>query len=177
MTAEIEYWLSEKIRVYDPAHKKVAEHERSYSNSSWTFDINHYINTLMKKPGALKGSIALRQMPEKMRELFRVHFEDNGKDFPQMKYLEELQREELPLEGQMLLPEVETLEFIKEGRSIVMYGNPGTGKTHIAIALGIKACLEGYSVFFTSVPRLLTHIREAKTSTRKAQRCSSIISH
>ena len=40
-------------------------------------------------------------------------------DFPQMKYLEELQREELPLEGQMLLPEVETLEFIKEGRSIV----------------------------------------------------------
>jgi 3'-phosphoadenosine 5'-phosphosulfate sulfotransferase len=37
----------------------------------------------MKKPGALKGSVALRQMPEKMRELFRVHFadKDNGKDF------------------------------------------------------------------------------------------------
>ena len=61
----------------------------------------------------------------------------------------------------MLLPEVETLDFIKEGRSIVMYGNPGTGKTHIAIGLGVKACLEGYSVFFTSVPHLLTLIREA----------------
>ena len=84
-------------------------------------------------------------------------------DFPQMKYLEEIQREDLPLEGQMLLPEVESLDFIKEGRSIVMYGNPGTGKTHISIGLGIKACLEGYSVFFTSVPRLLTLIREAKT--------------
>lgn len=84
-------------------------------------------------------------------------------DFPQMKYLEELQREELPLDGQMLLPEVETLDFIKEGRSIVMYGNPGTGKTHIAIGLGIKACLEGHTVFFTSVPHLLTLIREAKT--------------
>jgi len=88
--AEIEYWLSEKIRVYDSAHKKVAEHERSYSNGSWTFDINHYINTLMKKPGAFKGSIALRQMPEKMRELFRVHFEDNGKDFLKLlKYCRE----------------------------------------------------------------------------------------
>ena len=84
-------------------------------------------------------------------------------DFPQMKYLEELKREELPLEGQMILPEVETLDFIKEGRSIVMYGNPGTGKTHTAIGLGIKACLEGYSVFFTSVPHLLAMIREAKT--------------
>ncbi|MBO6052042.1 MAG: IS21-like element helper ATPase IstB [Bacteroidales bacterium] len=83
--------------------------------------------------------------------------------FPQMKYLEELQREELPVEGRTMLPEMETLDFIRQGRSIVMYGNPGTGKTHIAIGLGIKACLEGYSVFFTSVPHLLTLIRAAKT--------------
>ena len=69
------------MRVYDADHKKMAEHERSYSHGSWTFDINHYINTLMKKPGALKGSVALRQMPEKMQELFRVHFAENGKDF------------------------------------------------------------------------------------------------
>ena len=104
----------------------------------------------------LEEEVAQRREKSKITRIHRA-------DFPQMKYLEELQREELPLEGQVLLSEVETLEFIKEGRSIVMYGNPGTGKTHIAIALGIKACLEGYSVFFTSVPRLLTHIREAKT--------------
>ena len=83
--------------------------------------------------------------------------------FPQMKYLEELERNELPIEGQAMLPVLETLDFINEGRSAVMYGNPGTRKTHIAIVLGIKACLEGYSVFFTSIPRLLTQIREAKT--------------
>ena len=84
-------WLySEKIRIYDSAHKKMAEHERSYSSGSWTFDINHYINTLLKKPGALKGSVALRQMPEKMQELFRVHFADNGKDFLRLlKYCRE----------------------------------------------------------------------------------------
>jgi hypothetical protein len=72
--------------------------------------------------------------------------------FPQLKYLEELEVNELPKEGQIILPTVETLDFIKEGRSIIMYGNPGTGKTHIAIGLGIKACLQGYSVYFTSVP-------------------------
>ena len=42
-------------------------------------------------------------------------------EFPQMKYLEELQREELPLEGQMIFPEVEILDFIREGRSKVMH--------------------------------------------------------
>ena len=72
---------SEKLRIYDMAHKRIAELERSYVNGSWHFDINHYINTLMKKPGALKGSMALRQMPQKMQDLFNRHFADNGKDF------------------------------------------------------------------------------------------------
>ena len=104
----------------------------------------------------LEEEVTRRREKSKITRIHRA-------DFPQMKHLEELQREELPVEGQAILPEVETLDFIKEGRSIVMYGNPGTGKTHIAIGLGIKACLEGYSVFFTSVPRLLTIIREAKS--------------
>lgn len=85
-------------------------------------------------------------------------------NFAQMKYLQELVREDLPADGRNLLPEFETLNFIREGRNIVMYGNPGTGKTHIAIGLGIKACMEGYNVYFTSVPHLLTQIREAKTN-------------
>lgn len=83
--------------------------------------------------------------------------------FPELKYLQELVREELPKEGQLVLPELETLDFIKDGRNIVFCGNPGTGKTHLSIALGIKACLEGYTVFFTSVPHLLTQIRECRS--------------
>lgn len=72
---------SEKLRIYDTAHKRIAEHERSYESGSWHFDINHYLNTLLKKPGALKGSMALRQMPQRMQDLFNRHFVDNGKDF------------------------------------------------------------------------------------------------
>lgn len=85
-------------------------------------------------------------------------------NFPQMKYLHELVREELPKDAQVALPELETLEFIKQGRNVVFYGNPGTGKTHIATALGIKACQQDWNVLFTSVPTLLTQIREAKSN-------------
>lgn len=83
--------------------------------------------------------------------------------FPELKYLQELIRGELPKDAQTALPELETLEFIKQGRNIVFCGNPGTGKTHLSIGLGIKACLEGYTVFFTSVPHLLTQIRECRS--------------
>ena len=61
--------------------------------------------------------------------------------FPQMKYLHEIVREDLPDDARNLLPELESMNFIKEGRNVVMYGNPGTGKTHTAIGLGIKACM------------------------------------
>ena len=81
-----------------------------------------------------------------------------------MKYLHELVMEDMPKEAQIILPELETLDFIREGRNIVLYGNPGTGKTHIATALGIKACQQDFTVLFTSVPVLLTQIREAKSA-------------
>lgn len=84
-------------------------------------------------------------------------------DFPYKKHLEDLQRNELPSDVSLKLPELETLDFIKKGRNIVLAGNPGTGKTHIAISLGIKACLNDFKVFFTTVPRLLTQIKECRS--------------
>lgn len=84
--------------------------------------------------------------------------------FPQMMYLHELVMEDMPKEAQVILPELETLDFIRQGRNLVLYGNPGTGKTHIATALGIKACQQDFTVLFTSVPVLLTQIREAKSA-------------
>lgn len=105
----------------------------------------------------------LRQEAEHRAEV-RKYQRIRKAGFPQMKYIQELVLEDMPEDARKLIPELGTLNFIKEGRNIVMYGNPGTGKTHTAIGLGIKACMEGYSVYFTTVPHLLTQIREAKNS-------------
>ncbi|RLD60066.1 MAG: AAA family ATPase [Bacteroidetes bacterium] len=83
--------------------------------------------------------------------------------FPYKKYLDELKLEELPDDAKTKLQELETLDFIKQGRNIIFAGNPGTGKTHIAIGLGLKACLSDYKVHFTTVPRLITQIKESRS--------------
>ena len=44
---------------------------------------------------------------------------------------------------------------------MILIGNPGTGKTHLAISLGIEACMNGMSVLFTSVPNLIIELKEA----------------
>ena len=84
-------------------------------------------------------------------------------DFPYRKYLQDLQREELPKNAQAKIDTLESLDFIKEGQNVILAGNPGTGKTHLSIGLGIKACMEDYKVFFTTVPRLITQIRECRS--------------
>jgi len=80
-----------------------------------------------------------------------------------MSHLQDLSREDLPKEAQERLPQLERLEFIRTGRNLILAGNPGTGKTHLALGLGIKACSEGFRVLFTTVPRMLTQIRESRS--------------
>ncbi|MGW1454386.1 IS21-like element helper ATPase IstB [Salegentibacter agarivorans] len=82
-------------------------------------------------------------------------------NFPSKMYLNDLMREQLPPNAMEKLPLLERLDFIESGQNIVLAGNPGTGKTHIAIGLGLKACLQGYRVLFTTVHKLLTQIRES----------------
>jgi DNA replication protein DnaC len=84
-------------------------------------------------------------------------------DFPYKKYLEDLNVEDLPVDAKNKLFDLEKLDFIKQGRNIILSGNPGTGKTHISIGLGIKACLNDYKVLFTTVPRLITQIKECRS--------------
>ncbi len=45
---------------------------------------------------------------------------------------------------------------------MILAGNPGTGKTHLATALGIEACLRGYKTLFVTVPTLITQLKESR---------------
>ncbi len=71
----------------------------------------------------------------------------------QKKYLDELQVDYLPEDARNRFKELRTLNFINEGRNIILAGNPGTGKTHLSIGLGIKACNEGHKVFLQQLLR------------------------
>ncbi len=81
--------------------------------------------------------------------------------FPAKLYLHDLKRDLLPVDAAEKLPMLERLDFVASGRNIILAGNPGTGKTHVATGLGLKACLQGYKVYFTTVHGLLTQLRES----------------
>ena len=83
--------------------------------------------------------------------------------FPYKKHMDEFRVEYLPEDGRRKIKELKTLNFIEEGRNIILAGNPGTGKTHISIGLGIEACNKGYKVYFSTVASLINELKETRS--------------
>lgn len=83
--------------------------------------------------------------------------------FPYKKYIEDIVIEDLPADAKKKFKTLSSLEFITTGQNVILAGNPGTGKTHMAIGLGIKACLDGYKVLFTTVSTLVTQLKESRS--------------
>ncbi|WP_292478309.1 ATP-binding protein [Methanothrix sp.] len=73
--------------------------------------------------------------------------------------------DDLPQDGREAIPELKALAFLKERRNVILIGNSGTGKTHMAIAVGIKACEENYRVVFRSAAALVNEMIEARKIT------------
>jgi len=82
--------------------------------------------------------------------------------FPYKKYLSDYDPDRMPEGARKYLNELKTLDFIANGDNIIAYGNPGTGKSHLAIGLGIDAANAGYSVKFYSVPTLVNQLKELR---------------
>jgi len=53
-------------------------------------------------------------------------------------------------------------DYIDQRQNVLLVGNPGTGKTHLAVALGFSACSQGRRVRFFTVSGLITHLLEKR---------------
>jgi len=84
-------------------------------------------------------------------------------NFPFKKLLEDLEVDKLPPDAKAKLGQLETLQFIGNKQNIIFAGRPGTGKSHIAIGLGIKACNSGYKTYFTTTTGLINRLKESRS--------------
>ena len=82
--------------------------------------------------------------------------------FPLMKPVETFNLEAVPDLDTTLFRELATCTFIKEKRNIIFLGRSGTGKTHMATALGIEACQNNHKTRFVTGYGLVNELIEAR---------------
>ena len=82
--------------------------------------------------------------------------------FPARKTLEEFDFSFQRSLQKTLLLHLGQLDFLEARDNVVLLGPPGTGKTHVAIALGIRACLAGHRVLFATATEWVARLADAQ---------------
>lgn len=86
--------------------------------------------------------------------------------FPFVKTLESFDFNFQPSIDKKKIKELATCRFIPNGENVILLGPPGVGKTHLAVALGIKAATEGYRTYFMQAMPLIASLTKAYAENR-----------
>lgn len=71
---------SHSIKIYD-SERSLCVHPRIYERHGWQIDLEHYLVTLQRKPGAIAGSVALKQAPSWVQLLYQNHYQNDARAF------------------------------------------------------------------------------------------------
>ena len=86
--------------------------------------------------------------------------------FPTVKSLDSFDFSAIPKLNKMQVLELARCEWIDRRENVIALGPSGTGKTHIALGLGLAACQKGLSVGFTTAASLVSEMMEARDERR-----------
>ncbi len=103
----------------------------------------------------MKQEIETRQESNRQRKI-------KAASFPYLKTIDELDFNRFEHLTEAFINELASCDFVDNHQNIVMIGNPGTGKTHLSIGLGIKACMQGMNVKFFTAANLSNELIEAQ---------------
>lgn len=119
--------------------------------------------------------LAALELELQMRQENRLKRRLQDAKFPLIKTLEQFQYEHAPGLDKRLVRELADGQYIAEHRNVIFTGTTGTGKTHLAISLGIEACRLGIRTRFVTGSQLVNELVETRSElslSRTIQRCA-----
>ena len=148
------------------ANKQLIE---MYAKQLRTPTFNHY-DDVIRQLGTSQGyddflvslmrtELENRQDSTKRRKIKAAHF-------PYIKTIEEFECSRIEHVSEAQIRELSSCDFVANKQNVVMIGNPGTGKTHLSIALGMRACMLGMNVRFYTAANLSNELIEALDNRR-----------
>ena len=97
--------------------------------------------------------------------------------FPAVKSLDSFDFKAIPALNKMQVLELARCEWVDRRENVIALGPSGTGKTHIALGLGLSACQKGLSVSFVTAAALVHELMEARDERRLLRLQKQMVSH
>ena len=91
-----------------------------------------------------------------------LHLKQAG--FDHIKTFENYQFDKIIIPNTLTIDTLRTLEFMKRQENLILYGRNGAGKSHMATALGVEACMQGKKVRFYKTAALVNELTDAKSN-------------
>ena len=107
----------------------------------------------------LEEEVTQRQVNQRKRRVREAHF-------PVLRMLDEFDFGVIPSIRQQQVIQLVGGAYLQQQENIALIGSIGTGKTHIAISLGLAACQQGHKVRFYTAAGLINELQEAKQGLR-----------
>jgi DNA replication protein DnaC len=123
-----------------------------------------------KEPSYLAFLDTVLSVELQAREIKRLAMHIKIAHFPTVKTLDEFDFKFQPSVDQKLVRELATSRYVATAENILIFGPPGVGKTHLAIALGRAAVETGHTVLFTTATALLTSLAHAESEGQLADK-------
>ncbi|MFI8891941.1 IS21-like element helper ATPase IstB [Streptomyces paradoxus] len=97
--------------------------------------------------------------------------------FPARKVLEEFDQQHPRGFDREALARLGKADFVDARRNVVFVGPPGTGKTHLAVALGVRACQAGHRVLFATAAEWAARLSDARAAGRLDAELTALDDH
>ena len=110
--------------------------------------------------------LALVEQEIQNRDQNRIERRIKAARFPVLKELADFDFSALPTLNKALILDLARGEYIRNRGSLIFIGNPGLGKTHIAISLAIASCRQGHKVRFWTAANLVNELIAAQDEHR-----------
>ncbi|MFD6289473.1 IS21-like element helper ATPase IstB [Streptomyces sp. NPDC060205] len=94
--------------------------------------------------------------------------------FPARKLLEEFDEEYPRVLDREAVSRLGSLDFVAARRNVVFVGPPGTGKTHLAVGLGVRACQSGHQVLFATAAQWAARLAGARSAGRLGEELADL---
>lgn len=105
--------------------------------------------------------LTLLQLEIEHRDQARMTRNVKNAGFYTLKNFDDYQFDQMKLPSGFSPVDLKTCHFIDEGKNLILYGNVGTGKTHLATAIGVEACKQGRLVKFFRTASLVNQLLQA----------------